>query len=162
MSNRKWRETKQYRSRASSGHQISCCLVSLQLCILFLSKAMSFYHTASARSPSSQFVDQAAQLSLGTSAEPVSFADLPPPITKVPRRRHPSVLGQQRERGIRSLKKARIFTRGRNRSDGFVSESGATDHRSADLRCGDGIWSLPPEEGRTRTRFSRGAVAFNI
>ena len=29
MSHRKWRETKQYPSRATSGHQISCSLVSL-------------------------------------------------------------------------------------------------------------------------------------
>ena len=29
MSNWKWRETKQQPSRARSGHQISCCLVSL-------------------------------------------------------------------------------------------------------------------------------------
>ena len=29
MSHRKWRETKQQPSRARSGHQISCCLVSL-------------------------------------------------------------------------------------------------------------------------------------
>ena len=29
MSHRKWRETKQQPSRDSSGHQISCCLVSL-------------------------------------------------------------------------------------------------------------------------------------
>ena len=28
MSHRKWRETKQQLSRARSGHQISCCLVS--------------------------------------------------------------------------------------------------------------------------------------
>ena len=45
MSHWKWRETKQQPSRARSGHQISCCLVSLHfLCDILATSTVDMSH----------------------------------------------------------------------------------------------------------------------
>ena len=43
MSHRKWRETKQQPSRATSGHKICCCLVSLHFLCDILSTHTALY-----------------------------------------------------------------------------------------------------------------------
>ena len=44
MSHRKWRETKQQPSRARSGHQIRCCLVSLHvLCNILSGRPVDYF-----------------------------------------------------------------------------------------------------------------------
>ena len=44
MSDRKWRATKQHPSRATSGHQISCCLVSLHFLCGILSSHSALHN----------------------------------------------------------------------------------------------------------------------
>ena len=60
MSHRKWRETKQQQSRARSGHQLSCCLVSLGfLCdILRTSRVLSQAEKAVIRWEEARQVDE--------------------------------------------------------------------------------------------------------
>ena len=55
MSRRKWRETKQQPSRAGSGHQISCCLVSLHFLCDILSGRPVHAPINSARCPPPRF-----------------------------------------------------------------------------------------------------------
>ena len=156
MSNRKWRETKQYRSRASSGHQISCCLVSLQL-YLFLSKAMSFYHTASARSPSSQFVDQATEWSV---------TKLRSNLSEHPQSR--SALRPSRRRSQRSPAAATLLFLGSREREGSArlkrrgfSHEGETDQtdlspRAAPLIIDPPISDAATEFGACRPRKGEG------